>query len=174
MNRWDDPAHRRAYYKTYNETNRARRISYAATYRAEHLENLREKDRIYAAAHREEARQRARTWYQVHRARPGRLAPAEERFWRQVQKDVDGCWLWTGRPVQGYGRFRPSSRGTKIGAHRYSWELHVGPIPDGLDVCHRCDVPLCIRPDHLFLGTHADNMADMVAKGRSRLRCAGG
>ena len=52
-------------------------------------------------------------------------------------------------------------------AHRYSWELLVGPIPDGLILCHHCDTPLCVRPDHLFAGTHVDNIRDMFAKGRN-------
>lgn len=87
-----------------------------------------------------------------------------KRFWDKVQK-TDGCWLWTAGKSNGYGMYRPTSR-TQKWAHRMSWELHFGLIPDGLCVCHRCDTPACVRPDHLFLGTKRDNSLDRHAKGR--------
>lgn len=94
--------------------------------------------------------------------------PAETRFWQRVLKS-DGCWEWQGGvAVHGYGRIH--SNGSQIRVHRYSYELNVGPIPDGLYVLHRCDNRRCVRPDHLFLGTHLDNLADMYAKGRQRYR----
>ena len=90
------------------------------------------------------------------------------RFWANVQKTTD-CWLWTGCSGGrlGYGVLSYPGR-SKGGtpAHRYSWELHVGPIPEGLCVLHHCDNPPCVRPGHLFLGTKADNTADMMLKGR--------
>jgi hypothetical protein len=93
------------------------------------------------------------------------------RFWEKVQK-TDGCWLWTAAVKDGkhaYGIF-----GVKAGlyprAHRVSWMMHHDAVvPNGLCVLHECDTPRCVRPDHLFLGTRADNAADMVAKGRGHL-----
>lgn len=91
--------------------------------------------------------------------------PAIERFWEKVRK-TDDCWLWVaGTTKAGYGMFHPS-HGVSAYAHRYSWELEHGPIPAGMHVCHHCDTPPCVRPDHLFLGSEADNLADMVRKGR--------
>lgn len=90
-----------------------------------------------------------------------------DRFWSKVNK-TPTCWLWTATRSREYGQFwKPD--GTRILAHRMAWELTHGPIPDGLFVCHNCpggDNPLCVRPDHLFLGTQADNIRDMTSKGR--------
>ena len=84
----------------------------------------------------------------------------------KVQK-TETCWLWTGATGQwGYGLIRPDGGGKKIATHRLSYELHYGPIPDGLWCLHRCDTPACVRPEHLFLGTGKDNTQDMVDKGR--------
>lgn len=71
----------------------------------------------------------------------------ETRFWRRVEKQADGCWFWTGFPSGGYGRIRVA--GVRVQAHRYSYELHVGLIPDGLQVDHLCRNRLCVNPDHL-------------------------
>ena len=101
--------------------------------------------------------------------------PASDRarFWAKVDKngpvpehrpELGPCWLWTAACfANGYGAFRLGSKQRR--AHVVSFEWHVGPA-NGLKVCHACDVKPCVRPDHLFRGTHADNMADMVAKGR--------
>ena len=90
-----------------------------------------------------------------------------DRFWDKVDKTRSGCWLWTGcTNADGYGRLALGRKRTEK-AHRVSWELHNGPIPDGAEVCHTCDNPGCVNPDHLFLGTHQDNMTDMRRKGRA-------
>ncbi len=87
------------------------------------------------------------------------------RFWTYVQKG-DGCWQWLGGTFGGrYGQFR--ALGRKVKAHRFAWEITYGPVPNGKILCHRCDNMLCVRPHHLFVGTHADNAADRSAKGRS-------
>lgn len=92
-----------------------------------------------------------------------------ERFWRKVQK-TDSCWLWTGSKSREHGTINRGPRGAGIMyAHRFSYELHFGAIPEGMSVCHRCDVPLCVNPAHLFLGTHTDNMQDMTKKRRNGL-----
>jgi hypothetical protein len=90
--------------------------------------------------------------------------PLADRFWSLVQKGSD-CWEWQGRRFDdGYGSFY--GRAHILRAHRLSYELTYGPIPEGMWVLHRCDNPLCVRPSHLFLGTNHDNVRDRIAKGR--------
>jgi hypothetical protein len=91
-----------------------------------------------------------------------------DRFWSKVDK-TSSCWLWRGcKTGAGYGQIRITTAGQSkaIYAHRISWELTNGPIPEGLDVLHKCDNPPCVRPDHLFIGTQSDNENDSVSKGR--------
>ncbi len=94
----------------------------------------------------------------------GYAGTVEERFWRYVQKGA-GCWEWTACKSEGRG-YMSSGTGSTLRPSRVSWTIHNGPIPAGLHVCHKCDNPGCVRPDHLFLGTPKDNMQDMVRKGR--------
>lgn len=102
------------------------------------------------------------------------LASLEVRFWAKVQK-TDNCWLWLGRTRGGYGRIAEAGRGSRVmSAHRVSYELAYGPIPDGLDVLHICDNPSCVWPEHLRVGTHTDNMRDMALKGRGALGARNG
>jgi hypothetical protein len=119
-------------------------------------------------------------WYLGRKLKPIRPdLPPEERFWAKVNKDgptqphMDTpCWAWTAATHEGYGVFivPGSEEYREQRAHRLSWTLANGPIPEGLQVLHRCDNPACVRVDHLFLGTHTDNMRDMVAKNRHAMQ----
>ena len=87
-----------------------------------------------------------------------------DRFWQKVNV-TPTCWLWTAsQNSDGYGVFSLDAR--TLRAHRVSWTLHAGKIPEGLCVLHSCDVRNCVRPAHLFLGTQRDNMVDASQKGR--------
>jgi hypothetical protein len=99
----------------------------------------------------------------VSRGRPAQDPVA--RFWSKVEK-TDGCWIWRGeRLPAGYGKIKIA--GGYWLAHRYSKVIERGALSDEFQVCHECDNPSCVRPDHLFLGTPSDNAEDMVVKGRS-------
>jgi hypothetical protein len=87
------------------------------------------------------------------------------RFWLHVEK-TDTCWLWTGTPANDFGHGKLWVDGKFIGAHVFAYRLLVGCVQDGLQVLHTCDVPNCVRPDHLYAGTQADNMADKMRRGR--------
>lgn len=87
---------------------------------------------------------------------------------RVIVLSESGCWIWSGDTNDdGYGRIYLGDK-KRVLAHRYSYEKFNGEIPSGLCVCHKCDVPSCINPDHLWLGTHAQNMSDRNKKGRAR------
>lgn len=91
-----------------------------------------------------------------------------DRFWSKVEKS-DGCWTWMAALHEsGYGIIGLGGRGAGVDrAHRVSWRMHFGEIPKGMFVCHRCDNPKCVRPEHLFLGTAKDNSDDKWKKGRA-------
>jgi hypothetical protein len=93
-----------------------------------------------------------------------------EKFLRFVEIQDNGCWLWTGsiNTKTGYGLKNFTDR--VVSAHRYSWEIHHGKIPDGLCVCHACDVKICVSPAHLWLGTHKENSQDASRKKRLRFQ----
>lgn len=93
----------------------------------------------------------------------------EERFMRFVERIPDaGCWLWMGAMgSKRYGKFCFNGAADTDYAHRASWRLFRGSIPNGQHVCHKCDVPLCVNPEHLFLGSRKDNMVDASKKGRT-------
>ena len=96
------------------------------------------------------------------------VAPAHERFMSKINIETStGCWIWSGATESrfGYGKFRLNGR--SINSHRAAWELFVGAIPNGMFVCHKCDVPACVNPSHLFIGSSDDNNKDRAAKGRT-------
>ena len=95
-----------------------------------------------------------------------------ERFLEKIEK-TDSCWLWTGKPAPGVGYGRFKIKAVTHYAHRLAYDYFVGPIPEddsyhGICVCHKCDVRLCVNPEHLFLGTAQDNMLDKMSKDRHR------
>lgn len=98
---------------------------------------------------------------------------SDPRFSQKIHETDSGCWEYTGVTGEGgYGYVRRRPR--QLRAHRYAWELVNGSVPDGMFVCHRCDNRKCCNPDHLFLGTHRDNMDDMIGKGRLRTHAQDG
>lgn len=109
----------------------------------------------------------------VSKAQSSSVASPEERFWDKVDKSgpivrpaLGPCWVWVGsRHAHGYGKIFVG--GKTVRAHRFAWELERGSIPDGLHVLHKCDHPSCVRLSHLFLGTHAENVRDMISKNRA-------
>ena len=92
----------------------------------------------------------------------------EYQRWLDKVNKTDSCWLWEGTLNRKYGAFRRfiNDKWTMYKAHRFAYEYFKGEIPQGMFVCHSCDVPHCVNPDHLWLGTQKENMADMVKKGR--------
>ncbi len=106
-------------------------------------------------------------WRGRSRAGQRRITPVLERFWAKVEK-TPTCWVWTAACIaDGYGSFA-LARGRMVKTHQYSWQIHNGPIPDGLWVLHTCDNRRCVNPAHLYLGTRMDNVHDMMSRGRNR------
>jgi|SRR5208282_382127 len=94
------------------------------------------------------------------------LLKLTEEFNKKTVKNEKACWDWSGSLKVGYGVMKCKKRFIKT--HRFSWKINFGPIPEGMYVCHKCDNRKCNNPEHLFLGTHEDNMKDMINKNRQR------
>ena len=93
--------------------------------------------------------------------------PLRARFETRVYR-THSCWFWVGGTNKGYGMFYWNPSKPQMAAHRVAWLLYKGEIAGNLDVCHACDIPQCVNPEHLFLGTRSENLCDSVAKGRWR------
>jgi len=107
-------------------------------------------------------RGRKRYWIKGHHS----FRPMKDCFWEKVKK-TNTCWLWTGALLRsGYGQLGSTRTGIFHQAHRFSWIIHRGPIPKGMQCLHHCDNPPCVNPEHLFLGTNVDNVRDKVSKSR--------
>ena len=146
------------YQRKYRAAHKAEKQAYQKQYGIDHRATILKQHKEYHKAH-----------YVPH-PNPHARIPIEERFWRQTNKGgATECWNWTGAPnMWGYGQIRDMNGryGKKKLAHRISWNIHNGPIPNGMLVLHTCDNPLCVNPNHLWLGTHKDNNDDMMKKGR--------
>lgn len=108
----------------------------------------------------------ARQFWPIKRSNQNDKRTDVQRFFSALAFDTSDCWYWRGSHTNlGYGMFNGFG---ELRAHRAAWVMMNGPIPKGMHVLHKCDVRCCVNPDHLFLGTHTDNMRDMVAKGRHK------
>jgi len=95
---------------------------------------------------------------------PAKYSEADvERFWANVHKTAN-CWFWIGYRSRSYGAFYVGGE-RNVGAHIFSWVLHNGAIPEGQQILHRCDIPQCVNPAHLILGTQSENIKDSIEKG---------
>lgn len=96
-----------------------------------------------------------------------RMSDLADLYFAKIEPDLNsGCWLWAGSiGTRGYARIAVGGR--EVAGHRLGWEIHNGPIPEGLFACHRCDTPACVNPRHIFLGTNQQNTADRDSKNRT-------
>ena len=153
----DTAARRRQLYKERPEIYKASQLRYRERNREKVLESMRNRNAIYREQNK---------GLGLHE-----VVRDESHFWAKASVSESGCWEWNGSVTQsGYGLYA-AMPGVVVRAHRLAYAIANGKFDESLFVCHRCDNPKCVNPDHLFLGTASDNMQDMIAKGReNRLR----